>query len=449
MRSRRLAAGLALALLATTACAGPEKETGPARDLVLITIDTWRGDHFDAARAGSALTPELSAFADGGVRFSAAHSVANETSPGTAGILTGLLPRRSGVVVNAHMLPSGVPSLATILAAEGFATAAVVSNPVLRPGMGFEQGFASYELVPRHAAPKARADAVTDAALAALDAVPADGRRFLWVHYLDPHGPYSPPAETLRLFPRERFEAPRDIPLQETGRQNGFGAIPTYQQHGPAPVSRDGRDYLARYAAEVRFLDAEVGRLLAGLGAREVLDGAVVAVSSDHGEALVDDHGYYFSHGNGITQDQVHVPLFLRCPGCPSGASVARPVSTVDLAPTVLARLGVPVPAGLALDGDDLLADGARGVYSQSAKRVALRDGDWKVTWRRGESPVLYHLAEDPGELHDLATEHPDRLRLLMSQLQEMRRLPPLSRPVVRGNTSEEAREHLQALGYL
>jgi hypothetical protein len=60
----------------------PEPEPEPARDLVLVTIDTWRGDHFDGERAGQPLTPELSAFADGGVRFTAAHSVASETSPG-------------------------------------------------------------------------------------------------------------------------------------------------------------------------------------------------------------------------------------------------------------------------------------------------------------------------------------------------------------------------------
>jgi arylsulfatase A-like enzyme len=296
MRSLALSLLLGPLLALWVGCGGgaeeavPEPAPEPARDLVLVTIDTWRGDHFDGERAGQPLTPELSAFADGGVRFTAAHSVVSETSPGTVGFLTGLIPRRSGVMINVHVLPAGVPTMATIVKDAGFATAAVVANPVLRPGLGFDQGFDSYELVPRGDLPKARASAVTDAALAAFDALPAgeDGRRFLWVHYLDPHGPYVPPEETRELFPVDAFEAPRDVPFLDD--QSGLGGIPLYQRAGLGTPPHDGRDYMARYAAEVRDMDGQVARLLDGLAERGVLDRAVVAITSDHGEALAGDH---------------------------------------------------------------------------------------------------------------------------------------------------------------
>lgn len=427
----------------------------PPRDVILITVDTWRGDHFDAERAGAPLTPALSAFANSGVRFTAAHSVASETSPGTSGFLTGLIPRRSGVVANVHMLPADAPSLATLLAGHGFATTAVVSNPVLRPGMGFEQGFDDYRLVrydPASGIPKARAPDVSDAALAAFDALPEDAAgRFLWVHYLDPHGPYLPPADLLGLFPVERFEAPSDIPFLND--QSGRGGIPVYQREGVSPPTRDGRDYLARYAAEVRSMDREAGRLLDGLAARGVLDRAVVVLTSDHGEALAGDHGYYFSHNNGLTEDQVHVPMVIRCPGCPFGGTVDRPVSTVDVVPTVLARLGLPGPPGVDLDGVDLFGPqaGSRpfAVFSQRGSEVAVREGDWKLVWPRGREPRLFDLATDPWELIDLAAEHPDRLAALVARVRDLRARPAVARAERRDMGTPAEREELKALGYL
>lgn len=421
--------------------------------MVLLTIDTWRGDHFGAERAGEPLTPALGRFAGGGVTFTRAYSVGNETSPGTAGILTGLLPRRSGVVANVHVLPAGVPTLATRLRAEGFATAGVVSNPVLGPGMGFDQGFDSYEMVPPADRIKARGDAVTDAALRRLDAMPEDRRLFLWVHYLDPHGPYLPPGSAAGRFPVEAFGPPREVPLLPADEHSGLGGVPGYQQRGLSPVPRDARDYVARYAGEVRFMDGEVGRFLDGLAARGMLDSSVVVVTSDHGEAMVDEHGFYFSHANGLTEDQLHVPLVVRCPACPAGKSVEEPVSTVDVVPTVLARLGLPLPGDGEMDGGDLLDPGDEGarrpVYSQSPRQLALRDGDWKVVWKRRADPLLYRVTDDPGELRDLARRHPERLAALVARLRQIRALPVLAHPTVRDETPEATREQLKALGYL
>lgn len=427
----------------------------PPRDVILITADTWRGDHFDTERAGVPLTPALSAFAGSGVRFTAAYSVASETSPGTSGFLTGLIPRRSGVVANAHMLPADATSLATVLAGHGFATTAVVSNPVLRPGVGFEQGFDAYRLVrydPKSGVPKARGADVTDAALAAFDALPENAEgRFLWVHYLEPHGPYVPPADLRELFPVERFEAPRDIPF--LNNQSGRGGIPVYQRKGLTPPSHDGRDYVARYAAEVRSLDREAGRLLDGLAARGVLDRAIVVLTSDHGEALAGDHGYFFSHNNGLTEDQVHVPMVIRCPGCPFGRTVDRPVSTVDVMPTVLARLGLPGPSGVELDGIDLFGPAAGNrplaVFSQRGREVAVREGDWKLVWPHGEDPRLFDLASDPGELHDLAAQYPERRAELAARVRSHLRRPAVAHAERRDYGTAKEREELRALGYL
>lgn len=448
-RLRRAPRGAVATLLLLAGGLGCTPE--PPRHLVLVTADTWRGDHFGTERAGTPLTPGLSRFAAGGVRFTAAHSPGSETSPGTAGILTGLLPRRSGVVVNRHMLPLEVPTLAEVLRDAEFATAAVVANVVLAPGLGFDQGFQGYELV--HHSPKAGAREVTDAALARLedlDGELAEGRRlFLWVHYMDPHGPYLPPEEHRDLFPVEAFDAPRQIPLLSEGNQSGWNGIPAYQQVGLDSPSRDGRDYLARYAGEVHSLDREAARLLAALEDRDILETAVVVVTSDHGEALAGDHGFYFSHANGLTQDQIHVPLVVRCPGCPEGRVVERPVSTLGVVPTALRLLGVPAPEGHVLDGVDLLGEPEHPVYAEGRSEAALRVGRWKAAWGPDGGARLFDLARDPGEERDLAAAHPERLRELERLLRRLRRRPVVAEPRDRPRAGEGRREELRALGYL
>lgn len=451
--ARHLRAGLLAwtAALWLAACGdGGSDGTAPSepalRHLILITVDTWRQDHFLAERAGVPLTPRLAELAGSALRFTQASSVAAATSSGTSGILTGVLPGRSGVLRNDHVLPVPLPTLGSVLREAGFATAAIVANPVLAPGNGFDKGFESYELVARQPPlRKARAEAVTDRALARLGELRSAERFFLWVHYMDPHGPYQPPAEQLELFPLEAFEAPPDIPLLAESDNSGLRGIPFYQHYGMSPAPRDGRDYLRRYAAEVRYFDHQVGRFLEALREGGVLEDAVLAMTADHGEAMAGEHGYFFSHGNPHSQDQLHVPLLLSCRECGTGA-VERPVSTVDVLPTVLALLGVDAPEN---DGRSLLAERVGPVVSQSSVEITLRDGAWKSRFRGRGKIQLFNLAEDPAEAHDLAESERERLRAFRRQLAAVRRLPLVAESSLRGELSDEERKTLEALGYL
>ncbi len=440
---------MACTLLAAGA-AGCGPRIPVAKHLILVTVDTWRSDHVFAERVGVPLTPRLSELAAESTRFTQASSVADETTPGVTGFLTGLLPYRTGVLVNVHVVPPEVPTLATVLHGEGFATRALVANPVLAPGNGFEHGFDHYRLLePRGQQVKARADALTDAALRELDQdLATGGRLFLWVHYLDPHGPYRPPEKERNLFPVDRFGATaRPVALLSRRDQSGLGGVPGYQQRGFRQPSRDARDYLARYAAEVRFLDTEVGRLIAGLRRRGILDESLFVLTADHGEALEGDHGFYFSHDNGQTADQIHVPLMIRCPGCPQGQVVDRPVSTVDILPTVLDRLGLD--ADVTTDGVDLLDTRPRLVVSQGFRQFSVRRGDWKGIWQKGKKPGLYNLRRDPNERHNLASKRPRKLQDLAHAMRGVRKRPILARATVRTRVNKRLRESLRALGYI
>ncbi len=437
-------------LLLTAAGCGPAEShpsAGPFRHLVLLTVDTWRADLLDVKRGGIPITPQLGPFLARSIRFSAASSVGNETSPGVAGILTGLYPGRSGVLINDHILSSVVPTLATVLSANGFVSSGFVANPVVGPQFGFGNGFDHYQVVvQRHPYRKAKAEAVNRAALEWLDGA-ADGQRlFLWAHYMEPHGPYEPVQEVRDLFSIDAFDAPTEVPLLGPDQHSGRHGVPWYQQVGLFEASQDGRDYLLRYAAEVRCLDRALARLLAELATRGILDDAVIVIAADHGEALLDDHGYYFSHNNGLTEDQTATPLVLYFPGCSAGVE-DRPVSNVDIFPTICDLLGVKPPE---LDGFHLLQPRVpRVVVSQSGGERAIREGSLKLRQVRAERRfTLVDLAADPGETQDLSERFPKERQRLQERLREITQRAALAEPVRRQLLAEQL-EALEALGYV
>lgn len=453
MRSRghAIRGTLAIAWLAALApilgsCA-PAKDEDGARHLFLITVDTWRGDHLSVERGGVPLTPALDEWSAEAVRFLDANSVGPETSPGIAGLMTGLFPWNSGVMVNVHIVPPNVPTLATRLREHGFATAAWVANPVLGPGTGFDRGFEEFALVPAGAGElKARGPDLVDRAWRWIDSR-SDERLFVWIHLMEPHGPYDPPAEERARFPLDAFGPPEELSLQPAGENSGRGGVPHYQWSPLDPAPTDARDYRARYCGEVRAADRAVGAFLQRLADRGLDANSTVVLSSDHGEALAGEQGFWFSHGNGLTQDQVHVPLLVAWPEAERGRRVERPVSTMDVTPTVMRLLGLPGPADI--DGVDLFGGAESSVVAASANVQMLREGPWRLR-AQGPRAFLTHREREPAEDRNLAAEEPATLRQLLGRLQLLRtRRAPLGRSIERNNLTDEQRQQLEALGYL
>jgi arylsulfatase len=447
-----LAAGMIVLALHLVACGsggpggrqGVEAEERP--NLILLTVDTWRGDHFLAQLGGVALTPNLEQLAAESMVFENAASVACATSAGVAGILTGLIPKRSGVVVNDHRLPATIPTLATLLQDLGYRTGAFVANPVVEPGHGFERGFETYELIrkerPRR---KARAEKVNEQGLAWLDSLQGKEPFFLWLHYMEPHGPYEPPVEILDLFTPETFEGSRDIALLDQGDNSGRAGIPFYQQYRQKNPAQEASHYSRRYAAEVRAMDEQAGKLIDALRQRSVFEESIFILSADHGEALDGEQGFFFSHGNGLTQDQISVPLLLHCPGCEPGQRLQQPVSTADILPTVVSLLHLDGPE---MDGTSLLNPAPREVVSQFSRAFSLRLGNWKLRSSRA-GVFLHDLGADPGEIENLHSAEAERFQQLRRRLGEVRQRPPLAAPEARGEVSAERRKILESLGYL
>jgi arylsulfatase A-like enzyme len=390
------------------------------RDLVLVSVDTLRADHLGAYGDGRGLTPHLDALAAESIRYERAYAPVPLTLPSLAGLLTGHHPDDLGVRDNVSRLPAGVTTLAQRLHEHGFRTGAVVANGIAREYTGLATGFEIYDVqftLDWRPGAEERTALTTDVALHVADALRQGrpGPLFLWVHYLDPHGPYEPEdADRERLLAGERQRSDGGRLLEVSPNSRGLGAIPRYQYQAP---HHEVAWYRAGYAGEVARVDREVGRLLEGLAARGILERAVLVFTADHGEALGEDD-YWFAHGERLGDASVRVPLLIRVPGRPPEV---RPelASLLDVAPTLAHLAGVPWEDA---SGIDLLGAAAgrprslllaTGEAASSSPGRALVGSEWKLV-RRGDEESLFHL---PDETHDLRAQFEPLARALGAEL--------------------------------
>jgi arylsulfatase len=449
---------LVLACLVAGACGGRPG------DVLLITVDTLRPDHLSVLGYPRATTPNLERWFAGGAIFERAYATDASTSPSVVSILGGRLPQEHRVRLYYQLLPDAEQILPDLLPAT-YQTAAFVSNVVLTDeAMGMAARFDHYDdfvddvgfTVGAKTVYERDARATTDAALAWL----AEGRDperplFLWVHYIDPHGPYRPPEDW-----RPSFTHDRPVPIPG-------GKVMTYVRDAEV---EDALVYVDRYDEEIAYTDAQVGRLLDGYAARAPIDDALVVFTADHGETMT-DHELWFAHGYQVYDAIVRVPLLVRGPGVAPGRRTGL-VSGIDLVPTILAFAGGRVPAGL--DGLDLRrADPIpedRVVFTEASHfgqqwRAAIqRHSKWVVALARGTGTLgeqrRYDLVADPTEQAPTPWQAPDgpaaeRLLALSRTDPDPGGLPAryrrgvtLAAPKVSPRADAAARERLRALGY-
>ena len=419
---------LVLALAIAAGCGGDVP--GPPDHLVLVTVDTLRADRLGAYGHANAQTPHLDALAAESVRFERAYAHSSMTLPSIASLLTGLLPAEHQIYSNRGSLRRGVPTFVQALRTAGFRTAAFLGSYALRPNRRLDRGFEQYTKVFEdrekvRPQPENRAATLTDAAIDWLDRLPPDERFALWIHYQEPHGPYTP----------ESFRPPTATgpTLPRSDDHSGRGAIPEYQWlgHGRLP------EYLARYDGEVHDTDREVGRLLDALRARDLYERSLIVFTADHGEAFGED-GLYLAHGEGLHEALLRVPLLLRAPGVAPRVRGDR-VRQIDVAPTALALLGVTRDGSR--NGRLLLDEvGDRPLVAQ----LVLRDERWRSIRDEGLELVT---GTDPEVLRSTgdAAEAPAGARAPL--LAELDRLAPWPVRLSDLLSAEEA-EALRAMGY-
>lgn len=461
-------------LLAGLAAAeGCGRAAPPVERVVLITCDTLRADRLGLYGYGAPTSPSLDRLGGEGVVFDAAYSSAPWTRPALSSLMTGRYAEEVGAAPsNLRLMPAEVETLAERVGAAGIATAAIVSNGLIRRppaeagDVDLAQGFAVYDdtMTAREQnrdMPERPAPDTTDAALAwlARHTAAGGGRCFLWVHYQDPHGPYTPPADVASGFqtPLGENEPDPRLPIGTTMR--GLGQIPLYQrlERDPGVAEDRPRIYLDRYDAEIAYFDREFGRLLDALRADPAWAATLVIFSSDHGESL-GEHDHWFCHGENVQRETVRVPLVVRYPAgrAPGHRRVSEVVGHVDVWPTVLEAFGLDSGGsrGLALLGESLPAERvlAQSFLPQDPKRRqwAASDGRWRLVWGETSAPRLYDLSRDPGETRDVSAEHPaERERLQARYLAAQRLFADQSHAGSEVEMDAATRRALQKLGYV
>ncbi len=441
--------GWALAAAVLAGCSEPQ---GP-RNLLVISVDTLRADAIGVA--GGAGTPNIDRLAAEGTYFTSAIAPMPRTTPALASLLTGLWPQHHGSRdVGDPILE--VATLAETLKAHGYATLAMSTNDSAGPKQGLDRGFdhfATYrQLIDVHGDGLYRdltsvppdglgwASASTRRALELIDRAPADQPYFLWVFYFDPHFLYRPPSPW-----QDGVEAERCWQLYEYFGTHRQLAGQVFSDVGG--VATEAMEACRRlYAAEVAYTDHEIGLLLSALGERRRLDNTVVVFVADHGENF-GEGGLFFEHGDNAHDAGLRVPLIFSGPGIEQGKRDAGAVSLVDLVPTALALLGLPVPGGL--DGRDLsgrlrpggaagrddrqrvvFAESGTAVWNEAVEHVTTGRTWWRVCVNGpryalceipNEAPGVYALYDHVTDLalsNDVAAEHPEVVAALLQAWQ-------------------------------
>lgn len=386
-------AGLAAGILALPQLSAWRRERalprGQKPTVLLITLDATRADRLGAYGYGQGRTPAADELAAQGVLFEQAYVAAPVCLPSHAAILTGRLPPHNGARDELDVLAPDVPTLAERFRTAGYRTAAFVGTTSLDHSRGLDRGFDVYDddFGPPGkrvgAYERGAASEVVDQALAWVQA-PDDEPAFLWAHLADSMAPHNLPQAMAKDFP---------------GRA---------------------------YDGEIAFVDAQMGRLIAGVRSRHPQ--TLVVALADHGESM-GDHGED-AFGYFLYSATTRVPLLVSMPGrIPSGVRVGPVVRTVDLAPTLLDLLGlaplsgadgvslVPLMVGRSTEGPGAAAMENLSVRSKYglAPLYALRSGPYLYV--KAPRPELYDSAQDPQEKDDASARLPRVAARLVSDL--------------------------------
>jgi hypothetical protein len=325
--------------------------------VVFIVIDTLRADHLSAE-----LMPGVTGYFADGRRWTQATANASWTLPSVASFFSSRpvldLTAPSGDLIG---IPSGVLTWSSEYEAAGFTGAAVVANYSLSVLNGFGEGFSSFQ-VPDEQGSAEHPDArwVVDAGRSWLERHRGENA-FLYLHLMDPHFPYRDHREPAVIAP--------DLPALAAGIR---------------PAAAGERELLKElYAGEVRYVDRVLTEFLG-----ELPEDAIVVLTSDHGESLGERDCW--GHGLNLYQESLHVPLMIRGRGIAPGF-VDEPVQHLDLAPTLLDLIGIPVPTEMV--GRSLLDGGS----SRALVSSTFGAGPLRWSWRRGDDKVLLRMAEQPG----------------------------------------------------
>lgn len=388
-------AGITLAYWSTPRIGLPAASRA-APNLLFVTIDCLRADHVGAWGYPKPTTPVLDGLAGEGIRFAHTYANAPMTLPSIPQIFTSeLFPDRDQDLLTGPIAGAGIPN------------AAFVNNAWIPLWLSQGEHATPPGTFDRIVSGELDAKAITDRAIEWLDQH-REGRFALYLHYLDAHTPYRPPADLIALFadPDHRGTVGQTFDDEEGAASGKYNAA-------------DKEQIIALYDAGIRYVDRELGRVLDELRRTDRLDNTLVVISADHGEEFW-DHGSFF-HGQSLYDELLHIPLIVRLPGADRAGTVEEGLARgIDLAPSILDWMGLPVPQSFRGEALGRRAAGASpqliatATQAQFPTRFAIRRDDRKIIEsldREGAESFL--LSRDPGEAAPTAPASSQEARLL------------------------------------
>lgn len=463
------------ALLVSNPLFANERGRRERKNLVIVSIDTLRPDHLGHLGYERDTSPRLDALAAESVVFEQAMSTAPFTLPSHASMFSGQYPSTHGAEHPAHAVADDVPWLPSVLAELGWATRAFTGGGYLHPDYGFARGFHEYSFLEPvfelpEGDPPATAPWPIQAALATRRAVHWDAA----LEWIERHRelPFLLVLHTFAVHDYRPHAAQADL-FHTPGAAERVQPLRRIETQVEQPYSEAERLALTDlYDEALRSVDGHMGDLLDTLARLGLDEHTVLVVTSDHGEIL-GEHALrgapLVGHSWSLYDALVRVPLMIRAPQL-EPRRIRERVSSVDLAPTLLALLGEPAPA--AMQGTPLTSwlRGDRSavrpspplaeIHSHYGHEEALVAGPHKVVLGDPDAPVqfpsehalqLFDLRADPSERRSVHAEQPDAaealaetLRRLRDQLRAARAGDPAD-----ADLGDATLAQLRALGYL
>jgi arylsulfatase A-like enzyme len=445
-------------------------------NVLLITIDSLRADHVGYHGYERDTTPVLDQYAKQGSRFMNAHAHVGGTRFSFPSILTGVTPLMHG---GYERISDSQTLLSEAFDGAGYRTGGFHSNLYLSADFGYDRGWdeffdsaddssmtsslrrwlkTNFEGTPLLSVLQRAydffesssgvnvgsyhvpADEITDRAIDFLES-DDDTPTFLWVHYMDVHHPFLPPEKYQRFFREEPVSDRESIKLRRKFAEEPNGV-----------TEEERQTFIDLYDAEIRFNDAEIGRLI-DVVEEEWGDEYLFGLTADHGEHLL-EHGYF--SGAQAMDVKTHVPLFIT--GWDDNQSYDELVGLTDLPATLIDATGLEIPDSYEghslrqlVSKDEWPREYIAGGWGASEnKDYVIRENEWKLIKRPDARNELYNLSEDPSEQQNVVDDYPEqRSRLdhkLKRHLQQVEETNDDS--VKRPDIDEEAKERLRRLGY-
>jgi len=414
-------------------------------NIIFILIDTLRADRLGAYGHSRNTSPVMDGLAARGVRFAHAESQSSWTKASMASIWTGMYPERTGIQTFANALPEEAVTPAEIFRDADFRTAGIWRNGWVANNFRFDQGFSMYvrplanrrEQQVKRLNPSAHALTGTDvdATESAIEFIHSFGDQpfFLYLHYMDIH------------------------------------------QYLYADISPDfGTSFSDFYDSSIFWVDYNVGYLLEALREKELLDNTVIVIASDHGEAFFEHGGE--GHARDLYREVLEVPLLISLPfDLAEGIVVDSRVANVDIWPTMLDMFGLPaLPHAEGISQMPAILEAGRNPGSQNPHGDRAIYGQLNTSWGKvgvdpkpmvsivkgpykmvqspeaPDRPQLFDRTSDPGELENVAADHPEVVEALQGEIEQF--FAQGGAPW--GDTeeielSEMHRAQLRALGYM